>query len=41
MRRQSPWSGHGFTPDYDAIACPWHIGTLYHRDTVLPPRLLK
>ncbi len=20
---------------------PWHIGTLYHRDTRLPPRLLK
>ena len=24
-----------------AIARPWHIGTLYHRDTHLPPLLLK
>ncbi|WP_338828826.1 N-formylglutamate amidohydrolase [Bradyrhizobium sp. 27S5] len=32
---------HSFTPVYSGIARPWHIGTLYHRDTVLPPRLLK
>jgi predicted N-formylglutamate amidohydrolase len=34
-------SMHSFTPVYAGIARPWHIGTLYHRDTVLPPRLLK
>ena len=28
---------HSFTPAYAGIARPWHIGTLYHRDTVLPP----
>lgn len=32
---------HSFTPVYAGIARPWHIGALYHRDTVLPPRLLK
>lgn len=32
---------HSFTPVYAGIARPWHIGTLYHRDTHLPPRLLK
>ncbi|MBR1126024.1 N-formylglutamate amidohydrolase [Bradyrhizobium lablabi] len=32
---------HSFTPVYAGIARPWHIGTLYHRDTVLPLRLLK
>jgi len=32
---------HSFTPVYAGIARPWHIGTLYHRDTRLPPRLLK
>jgi predicted N-formylglutamate amidohydrolase len=32
---------HSFTPVYAGIARPWHIGTLYHRDTKLPPRLLK
>ena len=32
---------HSFTPVYASIARPWHIGTLYHRDTMLPPRLLK
>lgn len=32
---------HSFTPVYAGIARPWHIGTLYHRDTVLPPHLLK
>jgi predicted N-formylglutamate amidohydrolase len=31
---------HSFTPFYAGIARPWHIGTLYHRDTNLPPRLL-
>jgi predicted N-formylglutamate amidohydrolase len=32
---------HSFTPVYAGIRRPWHIGTLYHRDTRLPPRLLK
>ena len=32
---------HSFTPVYAGIARPWHIGTLYHRDMILPPRLLK
>jgi predicted N-formylglutamate amidohydrolase len=32
---------HSFTPVYAGVARPWHIGTLYHRDTTLPPRLLK
>jgi predicted N-formylglutamate amidohydrolase len=32
---------HSFTPVYAGIARPWHIGTLYHRDTVLAPLLLK
>jgi predicted N-formylglutamate amidohydrolase len=32
---------HSFTPVYAGIARPWHIGALYHRDTELPPRLLK
>jgi predicted N-formylglutamate amidohydrolase len=32
---------HSFTPVYAGIARPWHIGTLYHRDTHLPTRLLK
>jgi predicted N-formylglutamate amidohydrolase len=32
---------HSFTPVYAGIARPWHIGTLYHRDTGLPPLLLK
>jgi predicted N-formylglutamate amidohydrolase len=32
---------HSFTPVYAGIERPWHIGTLYHRDTRLPPRLLK
>ena len=32
---------HSFTPVYAGIARPWHIGTLYHRDAVLPPLLLK
>jgi predicted N-formylglutamate amidohydrolase len=31
---------HSFTPSYAGIARPWHIGTLYHRDTRLPPLLL-
>lgn len=31
---------HSFTPSYAGVARPWHIGTLYHRDTVLPPLLL-
>jgi predicted N-formylglutamate amidohydrolase len=32
---------HSFTPVYAGTARPWHIGTLYHRDTRLPPLLLK
>ncbi len=32
---------HSFTPVYAGITRPWHIGTLYHRDTRLPPLLLK
>lgn len=32
---------HSFTPVYKGVARPWHIGTLYHRDTRLPPLLLK
>jgi predicted N-formylglutamate amidohydrolase len=32
---------HSFTPVYHGVARPWHIGTLYNRDTVLPPLLLQ
>jgi predicted N-formylglutamate amidohydrolase len=32
---------HSFTPVYAGVARPWHIGTLYHRETVLPHLLLK
>src|SRR6059058_5334752 len=32
---------HSFTPVYAGAARPWHIGTLYNRDTVLPHLLLK
>jgi predicted N-formylglutamate amidohydrolase len=32
---------HSFTPVYAGVARPWHIGTLYHRDTRLPPVLLR
>ena len=32
---------HSFTPVYAGIPRPWHIGTLYQRDTRLPPLLLK
>src|SRR3984893_2076585 len=32
---------HSFTPVYAGIARPWHVGTLYHRDTRLPPLLLQ
>jgi predicted N-formylglutamate amidohydrolase len=32
---------HSFTPVYAGVARPWHIGTLYHRDTILPPLLLE
>jgi predicted N-formylglutamate amidohydrolase len=32
---------HSFTPVYAGIARPWHVGTLYHRDTKLPALLLK
>src|ERR1700675_4295554 len=32
---------HSFTPVYAGIPRPWHVGTLYHRDTRLPPLLLN
>ena len=32
---------HSFTPVYAGIARPWHIGTLYQRDKVLPPLVLQ
>jgi predicted N-formylglutamate amidohydrolase len=32
---------HSFTPVYAGVARPWHIGTLYNRDTHLPPLLLR
>jgi predicted N-formylglutamate amidohydrolase len=32
---------HSFTPVYAGVARPWHVGTLYHRDTHLAPVLLK
>ena len=32
---------HSFTPVYAGVSRPWHIGTLYHRDTTLAPLLLK
>jgi predicted N-formylglutamate amidohydrolase len=32
---------HSFTPVYAGVSRPWHIGTLYHRDTKLPPLLLQ
>jgi predicted N-formylglutamate amidohydrolase len=32
---------HSFTPSYAGVARPWHVGTLYHRDTRLPPLLLR
>ncbi len=32
---------HSFTPVYAGIARPWHIGTLYQRDTGLPALLLE
>ena len=44
LREQRPTvlvSLHSFTPVYAGIARPWHIGTLYHRDTRLPPLVLK
>jgi predicted N-formylglutamate amidohydrolase len=31
---------HSFTPVYAGIIRPWHVGTLYHRDRILPPLLL-
>jgi predicted N-formylglutamate amidohydrolase len=31
---------HSFTPVYAGVARPWHIGTLYQRDKILPPLLL-
>jgi predicted N-formylglutamate amidohydrolase len=44
LREQQPTvlvSLHSFTPVYAGIVRPWHVGTLYHRDTRLPPLLLK
>jgi predicted N-formylglutamate amidohydrolase len=32
---------HSFTPVYAGIKRPWHVGTLYHRDSRLPALLLK
>ena len=32
---------HSFTPAYAGISRPWHIGTLYQHDTVLPPLVLQ
>src|SRR4051794_871248 len=32
---------HSFTPVYAGVARPWHVGTLYHRDTRLAPLLLR
>ncbi len=32
---------HSFTPVYDGVARPWHIGTLYNRDARLPHLLLR
>jgi predicted N-formylglutamate amidohydrolase len=32
---------HSFTPVYAGVQRPWHIGTLYHRDTRLPPLFLE
>lgn len=32
---------HSFTPVYNGVARPWHIGTLYNRDTRLPGLLLR
>src|ERR1700739_3783364 len=32
---------HSFSPVYAGVRRPWHIGTLYHRDKILPPLLLK
>jgi predicted N-formylglutamate amidohydrolase len=32
---------HSFTPVYAGVARPWHIGTLYNRDTAMPPLLLQ
>jgi predicted N-formylglutamate amidohydrolase len=32
---------HSFTPVYAGVARPWHVGTLYQRDTRLPRLLLK
>lgn len=31
---------HSFTPVFGGFARPWHVGTLYHTDRVLPPLLL-
>ncbi|WP_298106361.1 N-formylglutamate amidohydrolase [Bradyrhizobium sp.] len=32
---------HSFTPVYAGIKRPWHVGTLYQRDSRLPPLLLS
>lgn len=31
---------HSFTPNYAGIVRPWHIGTLYQHDKILPPLVL-
>ena len=32
---------HSFTPVYAGVARPWHVGTLYRSDRILPPLLLR
>jgi predicted N-formylglutamate amidohydrolase len=32
---------HSFTPVYAGVTRPWHIGALYHRDSLLPGLLMK
>jgi predicted N-formylglutamate amidohydrolase len=32
---------HSFTPVYAGVERPWHVGVLHHRDTRLPPVLLR
>lgn len=44
-RRQAGWptvliAMHSFTPVFDAVARPWHIGMLYHRDRRLAEVLI-
>ena len=44
LHRQQPTvlvALHSFTPVYAGVPRPWHIGTLYHRDHILPALLLQ